>query len=51
MRAVSANLAPNEILSPGSPIMVESRGALQSRAAQSGIIVQGVQGQVRRRRR
>ena len=47
MRAVSANIAPNEILFPDSPILIESRGALQSRSAQSGIVVHGVQGQVR----
>ena len=51
MRAVSANIAPNEILFPDSPIMVEISGALQSRSAQSGIVVQDVQGQVRLSRR
>src|SRR5687768_14548532 len=50
-RVVVANILPNEVLFPDTPIMIESRLSLDPKSAQSGIVVRGEKGQVRLSRR
>ncbi len=46
-REVTTSIAPNEVLFPDTPIVLESRGALDPRSAQAGIVVHGVKGAVK----